>query len=318
LPDKVAFSVLPKRSYNMGKNRFDVLSGKVPDDVKELYVTLIREASTNLPKDITDKLERQKQKEQDGSQAKKALDIIIKNINMAYEKETPICQDTGTVIFHVHYPLGFSTLKFKNDMSEAVREATRRGYLRPNAVDSITGKNSGDNTGLGLPSFYFHEWEKDYVEVKTMLKGGGSENTGIQYSLPDTRLGAGRDLKGIKKVILDSVVKAQGQGCAPGVLCVCIGGDRGAGAVAAKEQVFRDLNDVNPDPVLAELEKEMYEKANQLGVGPMGFGGETSLLGVKITKLHRLPASFFVSIVYMCWAARKKTMIIKDNQYTIQ
>ncbi len=302
----------------MGKNRFDVLSGKVPDDMKELYVTLIREASTNLPKDITDKLEIQKQKEQDGSQAKKALDIIIKNIDMAYVKETPICQDTGTVIFHVHYPLGFSTLKFKNDITEAVREATRKGYLRPNAVDSITGKNSGDNTGLGLPSFYFHEGEKDYVEVKTMLKGGGSENTGIQYSLPDTRLGAGRDLKGIKKVILDSVVKAQGQGCAPGVLCVGIGGDRVSGALAAKEQVFRELDDVNPDPVLAELEKEMYEKANQLGVGPMGFGGETSLLGVKIAKLHRLPASFFVSVVYMCWAARKKTMIIKDNHYTIQ
>lgn len=302
----------------MGKDRFNQIEGNVPENITELYVRLIREVSTNLAKDVTGKLEKQRESEEEGSQAKKALDIIIQNIDMAYEKATPICQDTGTVIFHVHYPTEFSTLQFKKDMTEAVREATKKGYLRPNAVDSITGKNSGDNTGFGLPSFYFHEWEKDYLEVKTMLKGGGSENTGIQYSLPDSRLGAGRDLKGIKKVILDAVVQAQGKGCAPGILCVGIGGDRVSGALAAKEQIFRELDDVNPDPVLADMEKELHEKANQLGIGPMGFGGQTSVLGVKIAKLHRLPASFFVSIVYMCWAARKKTMIIKDNHYTIE
>lgn len=302
----------------MGKERFNKIEGSIPENITEVYVRLIREVSTNLAKDVTGTLEKQRESEENGSQAQKALDIIIQNIDMAYEKATPICQDTGTVIFHVHYPAGFSTLQFKKDMTEAVREATKRGYLRPNAVDSITGKNSGDNTGFGLPSFYFHEWEKDYLEVKTMLKGGGSENTGIQYSLPDSRLGAGRDMKGIKKVILDAVVQAQGKGCAPGIICVGIGGDRVSGALAAKEQIFRDLDDVNPDPVLADMEKELHQKANELGIGPMGFGGKTSVLGVKISKLHRLPASFFVSIVYMCWAARKKTMIIKDNRYTIE
>jgi fumarate hydratase class I len=142
------------------------------------------------------------------------------------------------------------------------------------------------------------------------MKGGGSENMSRQYSLPDSTLGAGRDLKGVEKCILDAVVKTQGYGCAPGILGVCIGGDRATGYEIAKEQLLRNLGDSSKDSCLAKMEKAILKKANSLGIGPMGLGGKTTLLGVKIASRPRVPASFFVTIAYMCWAARRRTVVI--------
>jgi len=299
-------------------DRYAKIQGNMPENRIDLFVELIKEASSNLPGDVVTALKKQKEREDSNSQARRALDVIIQNIDIAYEKKAPICQDTGTVIFHIHYPSGNSMISLKKDLTEAVKLASKKGYLRPNAVDSVTGKNSGDNTGFGSPAFYSDEWEKDYLEIKIMLKGGGCENVGAQYPLPDTKLDAGRDMQGVKKVILDAVVKAQGKGCAPGIIGVGIGGDRVSGAMAAKEQIFRTLDDKNPDEKLAEIESELYDKCNNLGIGPMGFGGKTTVLGIKAAKLHRVPASFFVSISYMCWAARRKKLTIKGNQYTIE
>jgi len=293
------------------------INGTFQGDRVNAFVELIREASTNLPADVRKKLVASRENEEKGSQAENALGIILENISMAEEKETPICQDTGTVIFHIEYPCGESTLKLKEDLTWAVIESTKKGYLRPNSMDSITGENPGNNTGLGLPVFYFEEHTHPEITIKVMLKGGGCENVGAQYSLPYSPLNAGRDPSGVKKVILDAVVQAQGKGCSPGVLGVGIGGDRVSGALLAKDQIFRPLEDTNPDPVLAEMESELLEKGNTLGVGPMGFGGKTTLLGMKIAKNHRIPASFYVSIAYMCWATRRKTMVIKGNDYRI-
>jgi fumarate hydratase class I len=153
--------------------------------------------------------------------------------------------------------------------------------------------------------------------MRLMLKGGGCENVGAQYSLPNTKLGADRNLAGIKKVILDAVYQAQGQGCAPGILGIGIGGDRETSYMISKKQFFRKLDDKNPNPDLAALEEEILEKANQLGIGPMGFGGKTTLLGVKADWAHRLPASFFVSVSYMCWAERRRTMKFYDGRVEI-
>src|SRR5581483_8713349 len=158
---------------------------------------------------------------------------------------------------------------------------TRLGKLRPNSVDSITGKNSGNNLGVETPVIHFDQWEQDEIEVKLMLKGGGCENKNIQYSVPCN---------------LHAVWQAQGQGCAPGALGVCIGSDRAHGYDLAKQQLFRTLDDTNPDPTLAKLEAEIMEEANRLGIGAMGFGGKVSLIGCKITAANRLPASFFVSV----------------------
>jgi fumarate hydratase class I len=271
----------------------------------ESILELIRRTSTILPDDVVRAVTAARGQEAPGSNADVALNVIGCNIGLAKESSLPLCQDTGTILFYVHTPVGYDQLDFEETATEAVREATRKGYLRQNSVDSITGRNTGDNTGPGSPVFHFHQWREPHVEVKLMLKGGGCENMNAQYSLPHPDLG-GRDLKGVENAILDCILNAQGQGCGPGILGVCIGGDRGTGYSFAKEQLLRELDDTNEDQVLAELEARVVEKANQSGIGPMGFGGKTTLLACKIGTQNRLPASFFVSIAYMCWAYRRR------------
>jgi fumarate hydratase class I len=277
----------------------------------ESILELIRRTSTILPDDVVRAVTAARGDEAPGSNADIALNVIGCNIGLAKESSLPLCQDTGTILFYVHTPVGYDQLEFEEIATAAVREATKKGYLRQNSVDSITGKNSGDNTGPGSPVFHFHQWREPYAEVKLMLKGGGCENMNAQYSLPDPNLG-GRDLKGVENAILDCILNAQGQGCGPGILGVCIGGDRGTGYGFAKEQLLRELDDTNEDAVLAELEKRVVEKANESGIGPMGFGGKTTLLACKIGTQNRLPASFFVSIAYMCWAYRRRGAKLDD------
>jgi fumarate hydratase class I len=271
-------------------------------------VELITQTATNLPPDVRAAMSATGIAEKPNTQASQALNIIFSNIDMAVDDSGPICQDTGMPTFYVHTPVGVNQIAIKKAIRAAVAEATKLGKLRPNSVDSLTGKNSGDNLGPGTPVIHFEQWEQDEIEVKLVLKGGGCENKNIQYSLPAMleRLGrADRNIEGVRKCILDAVWQAQGQGCAPGALGVCIGSDRAHGYDVAKEQLFRTLDDVNPDPVLAELEARVMKEANELGVGAMGFGGLVSLIGCKIAAANRLPASFFVSVAYSCWAFRR-------------
>ncbi len=277
-------------------------------DLTDAFVELVRRAATDLPADMEKALRQAKDQEEPGSAAEGALDSILKNVRLARQNATPICQDTGTPIFEVHYPVGVSTRSLAGQIRQAVAIATDEAYLRPNAVDSLTGKNSGDNTGEDFPTIHFHEWDKNAIRVDLLLKGGGCENVSTQYKLPDAALGAGRDLEGVRRVVLDAVYQAQGKGCAPGVLGVAIGGDRGSSYIKSKQQLLRPLDDVNLKEDLAALEERLYEEANELGIGPMGFGGNTTVLGVKIGTQHRLPASYFVSVAYMCWANRRASM----------
>ena len=289
-------------------------------DLTSEILELIRFTSTNLPSDVEKKLRAAVDQEDPGSAANSTLKTIVTNVEMARDNSTPICQDTGTPIFYVHYPEGWSTRKIRAQIQDAVIQATEQAYLRPNSVDSLTGKNTGNNTGdEHYPTIHFEEVDEDQpLVIELMLKGGGCENVGAQYKLPDNRLGAGRDLEGVRKVVLDAVHQAQGMGCAPGALGVAIGGDRGASYLASKEALFRDLDDRNSDEVLANLEDRLTDEANQLGVGPMGFGGKTTVLGTKIKGLHRLPASYFVSVSYMCWAFRRRKMIYQNGEVTYQ
>ena len=282
-------------------------------DLKTSLVELIRVTSAELPDDVQKVILEALEREEKNTTAEYAMNIIKANIDLAKKKSQPLCQDTGTVLFYVYHPVGFNQSKFTKLIQDSVVEATKKGYLRQNSVDSLTGENSGVNLGPGHPSIHFHEYNGSSVKVKLMLKGGGCENVGAQYSLPHTALGAGRDLDGVRKVILDAVHKAQGKGCGPGVLGICIGGDRGAGYIESKEQLLRRLDDTNSVPSLAELEKEIVETSNKLGIGPMGFGGKTTLLGCKVSALNRLPASFFVSISYMCWAYRRQGIELGDK-----
>jgi fumarate hydratase class I len=288
-------------------------------DLTDQILELVRRTATDLPPDVEQRLQLAVEQEEPGSAARGALETILKNVALARQNSTPICQDTGTPIFYVYHPEGWSTRKLRQQIESAVVEATHRSYLRPNSVDALSGKNTGNNLGDHYyPSIHFEEVEGDTLTVDLLLKGGGCENVGVQYSLPNTALGAGRDLAGVRKVVLDGVYKAQGKGCAPGVLGVAIGGDRGSSYFASKETLFRKLDDTNPDSQLAELEERLSEEANQLGIGPMGFGGKTTVLGTKITGLHRLPASYFVSISYMCWAYRRRRMTVQGEEVSYE
>jgi fumarate hydratase class I len=289
--------------------------------LKENLLDLIRRTSSDLPRDIRQSLLLGKQKEITGSRAMMALETIDTNIEIAADDSAPICQDTGMIKFYVHHPIGYDTLNFEDAAREAVAEATEIGYLRQNSVDSITGKNTGNNLGPGTPLFHFQAWRKPEVDVRLLLKGGGCENVGAQYSLPvelpELSKKANRDLEGVKLVVLHTIWKAQGKGCAPGYVGVCIGGDRASGLEVAKEQLLRVVGDSNPDPQLDALEREITDICNGLGIGPMGFGGETTLLGCKITARNRLPASFFVSVSYACWAHRRRGIVLNPTTNTI-
>jgi fumarate hydratase, class I len=274
----------------------------------ESLTELITQTATNLPPDVRAAMGQALGAELPDTQASQALNIIASNIDMAAEDEGPICQDTGMPTFAVHTPVGVNQIALKKAIQAAVAEATKRGKLRPNSVDSLAGKNSGNNLGEETPVIHFEQWEQDEIEVKLILKGGGCENKNIQYSVPcelDHLGKAGRNLEGVRKCILHSVWQAQGQGCAPGAVGVCVGSDRAHGYTLAKYQLFRTLDDVNPLPELARLEAEIMEEANRIGVGAMGFGGKVSLIGCKIGVANRLPASFFVSVAYECWAFRR-------------
>jgi fumarate hydratase class I len=273
---------------------------------------LIRRTSAFLPPDVTQVIETHRVLEEGGSKADLALNLVSQNIGLAKRLSAPICQDTGTITYYIKTPVGFDQLELEDACKDAVAEATAKGYLRQNSVDSLTGKNSGNNLGPGSPVFHWHQHRKDTVDVRLVLKGGGCENMSAQYSLPATLGGqrCDRDLDGVRGCILDAVWQAQGKGCGPGFLGVCVGADRASGYEFAKEQLLRDLDDTNPIPELAQLEARILDEANRLDIGPMGFGGKLTVGSCKIGARNRLPASFFVSVAYMCWAFRRRGVVL--------
>ena len=291
------------------------------DAFRDSMLQLITQTSTNLPPDVRHAMARAMGEEQ-GGRSLQALNVIATNIDMACDKEGPICQDTGWPTFEIKTPVGANQLVMKKEIREAIAEATKRGKLRTNSVDSLTGVNASDNLGPGTPTMHFDQWENaDEIEVKLLLKGGGCENKNIQYSLPMEipHLGkAGRDLDGVRKCLLHAVWQAQGQGCSAGAIGVCIGGDRAQGYLNAKEQLFRTLDDTNAIPELAKLEDYIVQTSNTLGIGTMGFGGGVTLIGCKIGVLNRLPASFFVSVAYDCWAFRRLGVALNASTGAIE
>ena len=277
-------------------------------------VDLIRSTSSSLPPDVLKALKAAARKERRGSSAAVVLKTILDNCAIAAKRGTPLCQDTGTLTFFVDEKLRRKVTPAV--IKKAVAIATEKGYLRKNTIDAVTGRSYDDNCAIGAPVIHYTLHSSLFTHhsspaVTLVMKGGGSENMSRQYSLPDAALGAGRDLEGVRKCILDAVQKIQGYGCAPGILGVCIGGDRATGYEVAKEQLLRPLEEVAGSRVagceVARLEKRLLREANELGIGPMGLGGKTTLLGVKIAARPRVPASFFVTIAYMCWACRRQT-----------
>ncbi len=271
---------------------------------------LVRRTATDLPKDVELALKRALKKEKKGSRAHWALHSVLENVALARKKDAPLCQDSGALLFHFRVPVGFDVNALAAATRTAVADATTAGYLRENTIDSISGASYGNNVAHGAPVFHFEQGARKTIDARLVMKGGGSENAGRQYSLADPELGAERDLEGVRRCVLDAIVKTQGKACAPGILGVCIGGDRVTGYVHSKEQFLRKLTDKSPVQVLARLEARLMRDAKELGVGPMGLGGKTSVLGIKIGAVSRLPASFFVTVSCMCWAFRRRGAVL--------
>lgn len=288
----------------------------------ETLAELIRRTTSDLPADMEAALRRAASIEQTGSQAALILNALIENTTLARDRSTPLCQDTGTLTFFWTVPRGTDTAALEHAAREAVALATRNGWLRRNTIEVLTGRSIDDNVAEGCPVCHFeqadvasnvHPISSQPVEVWLLQKGGGCENVSAQYTLPDEELGAGRDLEGVRKCLLHAVWRAQGFGCAPGVLGICLGADRAEGYLTAKRQLLRALDDVAQDPEVAGLERRVLEEANALGIGPMGMGGRTTLLGVKIAARTRLPASYFVTIAYLCWATRRRGLRVAPD-----
>ena len=276
----------------------------IKEDVVGRLARLVRDTSSSLPDDVESAVRRAVRREESGSSAAVVLRTILDNIALARKEQTPLCQDTGTLTFFIGENLRRNVRP--EHVRKAVALATKNGWLRKNTIDAVTGRSYDDNCAEVAPVVHYVAGHEGKVTL--LMKGGGSENMSRQYSLPDSSLGAGRDLEGVRKCVLDAVHKAQGFGCAPGVLGVCIGGDRATGYETAKMQLLRSLDDKAGDAALRRLEDRILKEANSLGIGPMGLGGRTTLLGVKIAARSRVPASFFVTVAYMCWALRRRTM----------
>lgn len=277
---------------------------------------LLRRTTSRLPQDVIDAIVKGRDAEEEGSRAYNTLNDMVRNIILADGQVTPLCQDTGSIIVWVRHPFGLSQRAAKQQIRSAVAEATKRSWLRPNCVESLSGKNTGTNMDPfheHHPAIHFEEWDKPEIAISVMQKGGGCENVGAQYRLPDAGIGAGRDIKGVRKCIIDAVVKAQGQGCSPGILGVAIGGDRVTGYEKSKELILRKLGTKNPVPAMDTFEQEITNDLNTLGIGPMGYGGNTTVLGVMVEEMYRHPASFYVSISYMCWSSRRGTLTLHTN-----
>ncbi len=280
----------------------------------DAILELLRLTSTDLPADVEQVLQVAQKTEEPGSIAALSLSQILENVRLARQNSLPLCQDTGSLHFYLQLPYGHDHRPWEQAIREAVRRGVKRHYLRPNAVHPLHGHNSGDGNGDGHPAFYLDHWEQDEVKLELLLKGGGCENVSTQFSLPFLQLGAERNMDGVARCVCEAVVRAQGQGCPPGIVGVGVGGDRAGSLFLAKKQLLRPLSDTNPEPLLAEWEERLHRQLNQLGIGPLGLGGKTTVLGVKMAYLHRLPASYFVSISYMCWACRRHTLRIRGEE----
>jgi len=281
-------------------------------DILDAAVELLRKAATDLPTDIERALRAAQRHEKDPN-AVSTLKVILENIATARAEQRPICQDTGVPIFFVTAARGTSYDGMVAVLTEAVRIATKCVPLRANAVDVLTGRNSGDGVGDGIPVVYFTEWLQDYHIIDVLLKGGGSENISATYKLPDSALGAQRDMEGVRRAVLDAVWRAQGKGCPPYVIGVAVGATKDDAALLAKKQLLRKLPDQGGNETVANFERGLLEEINSLGIGPAGLGGRATALGVKVGVHARHPATFFVDVSFGCWAHRRRRLRLREG-----
>lgn len=278
------------------------------ETLSNVALNLIKTAATVLPQDVKQAL-RKAHKQETNLTGKIQLEAILRNIELAEKQKAPICQDTGTIAFFVKAGSRVKDLdKVEATLGEVVRDATKQIPLRPNAVDPFTQENSGNNLGRCAPLVYWEIVPGNEVEIAVMLKGGGSENVSVLGML-----NPGEGVKGLKRFVVDAVLRAGAQPCPPTVLGVAVGGSADVAVTLAKKALLRPLNEQNSDPGLAELERELLEAANSTGIGPMGLGGDVTVLGVHVDYAFRHPASFPVAVVFSCWCDRRASARITSE-----
>jgi len=282
-----------------------LVTGKAVEDVA---VKLLQLAVTELPQDVKEALRRAYRGE-DNPVGKAQLKAILDNVELAENTCAPMCQDTGVIIFYVK---AGSQVQGLDKVEEALRKATARATkeipLRPNAVDPFTQKNTGNNTGRFIPYIHWQIVPGNTLEITVMPKGGGSENVSALGMLSPSQ-----GTKGLKKFVVDTVIKAGAKPCPPTVLGVAVGGGAEIAMELAKKTLLKPLNHPNADPEVAKLEQELREAANSTGIGPMGLGGKTTVLDVKVDYAYRHPASYPVAVVVQCWAARRASARIYSD-----
>jgi fumarate hydratase subunit alpha len=282
-----------------------VAAMKATSLLEELTVNLLRTAVTTLPEDVLDAL-RKAEREETSEIARQQLRNILVNVATAERLSLPMCQDTGVPIFFVK---GQCIPNLEEGIRRGVARATSEIPLRPNVVHPLTRHNPGDNLGKGMPYVHFELADLEYTEITVMTKGAGSENmTALAMLTPS------QGLKGIKTFVLETVLKAGGNPCPPTIVGLGIGGSADEALLLSKKAVLGRLDRENKDAELAKLESELKEALNQTGIGPMGLGGRTTVLGVKVEEAHCHTASLPVAITLQCWAARRASArIMKDG-----
>ncbi len=275
-------------------------------DLETGIFELYRKVATSLPPDVEEALRGALKRER--GRARYFLEVILENIRIARAKTLPLCQDTGIPIFFVEAPPGISEQRIREAITRATRRATQEIPLRPNAVEPVTNTNSDDNTGREFPIIYFRSSQKNNLRIDLLLKGGGSENVSQIYKLPEESLGAGRDLDGVRRCVLDAINRAQGRGCPPYVVGVAVGGSVDQVSLLGKRLLLRRL-DEETEAGLSEFETRLLRDINSLGIGPFGLGGKTTALAAHFDYAHRHPATYIVAVTISCWAHRRGRLI---------
>ncbi|MFP3309847.1 MAG: fumarate hydratase [Acidilobus sp.] len=274
-------------------------------DLTGIFYEMVKTAATSIPEDVYRALKDGYERETNPL-AKKQLEAILKDIELACSGKVPICQDTGTPYFFFEMGENFPIrLGAMNAAREAVRRATKDGYLRPNAVDPFYKKNSGDNTGRYIPWIHVDLVEGNDLKVWFMTKGGGSEAP-VTLIMSEPILG----FEKLKSGVVDTIVKYGPLPCPPVIVGVAIAAGGDMALTLAKKALLRPIGERNPDPNIAKLEVELLNALNKLGLGPHGFGGGLTALDVKIDYAYRHPATFAIGIVTSCWATRRVSAVI--------
>jgi fumarate hydratase subunit alpha len=284
-------------------------------DIEKSILEAIRLAETTIPEDVYKHLKMAYSMEENEI-SKSQLQSILDNVEYAREKQLPICQDTGTQTFFVDVGFDFPFKKeLVNSIVNAVSKATQNYYIRPNAVDPFSGKNPGNNVGRFIPYINWFLRDGDDATINVLPKGGGSENASALAMLKP-----GEGIKGIKKFVIDQLVRAGANPCPPTIIGLGIGGGSDLSLIIAKRALLRPLGQRHEEKRIADLELELLDLANKTGVGTMGWGGKVSVLDVHIEYAYRHPASLPVGMVIQCWADRRSKVHIdsKGNVEVVQ